>query len=573
MGYKVFYSFQTDINSKLNLGFIKNAIKKAIRNIKEFDIEPLIDGFGEVGGNPPLLETMLKHSSNADVFIGDVTFTSSKIWQSKGVSFHDDGKQILIEIDKPISNLKPAPNPNVLIETGYSWGLKNFDRTILVMNTAFGEPEMLPVDMKGLRYPITYNLSEERANQSDIKSEEQKNLVKAFEIAIRNSIKSSINHQSDILSPLQLYTSLAEISRPPYILIKTMKKIIKRLRLTISKDDKPIRIIAPAKSGKSRLLFELFRKNDDLEEITESKNRMVYHDYNGALDGDIAQKLDILKKRNIDTILILDNCPEHKIESLEELFMGSRIKLITTSINSQNSRNEIIITKGDQIDMCTEILETKFSYNKSVELANKLNGNIKMAILNLSDKISFEGQTSSLELIKQEIGKGNVGKGAVELLTNISLFKYIGIKNGHEHDLNVLLKIFYPDTKPEEVKQILDLLIEHKLINRKGDFIQVNTDDEELTYEWWKDIDSTKIDQIHNLESNSLFYRLIDKLLKTHKRIPIPSLEHNLFGNDKFLTKNNFYETSIGQKFLNDFAHIFPEKVLNLSESIVKKHI
>ncbi|SDS58101.1 hypothetical protein SAMN05192545_1654 [Maribacter dokdonensis] len=46
MGYKAFYSFQTDINSKLNLGFIKNAI----RNIKEFDIEPLIDGFGEVVG-------------------------------------------------------------------------------------------------------------------------------------------------------------------------------------------------------------------------------------------------------------------------------------------------------------------------------------------------------------------------------------------------------------------------------------------------------------------------------------------------------------------------------------------
>ena len=120
MGYKIFYSYQSDISKKLNQFFIREAINLAIDRIKDYDIEPLIEGFYGKGGNPPLAETMLEQSRDADIFIGDVTFTSSKIWQSKGVAFNEDANSYLIEIEKPV-DLNPAPNPNVLLETGYSW--------------------------------------------------------------------------------------------------------------------------------------------------------------------------------------------------------------------------------------------------------------------------------------------------------------------------------------------------------------------------------------------------------------------------------------------------------------------
>ena len=138
MGYRIFYSYQSDIDKRLNIKFIREAINEAISKITDYDIEPLIEGFYGIGGNPPLAEKMLQQSQSSDIFIGDVTFTSSKVWHNP-IDFVEGEKSNLIEIPK--GDLKPSPNPNVLIETGFSWALKGYDRTILVMNTAFGQPE------------------------------------------------------------------------------------------------------------------------------------------------------------------------------------------------------------------------------------------------------------------------------------------------------------------------------------------------------------------------------------------------------------------------------------------------
>ncbi len=159
MGYRIFYSYQSDIKKELNKSFIKDAIENAVSQITDYEIEPLVEGFYGVSGNPPLLETMLKQSLNSDIFIGDLTFTMSKVWHNP-IGITEDDKSILVEIPK--GDLKPSPNPNVLIETGYSWAIKKYERTILIMNEAFGKPSELPVDMRNLRRPITYNLSEER---------------------------------------------------------------------------------------------------------------------------------------------------------------------------------------------------------------------------------------------------------------------------------------------------------------------------------------------------------------------------------------------------------------------------
>ena len=201
MGYRIFYSYQSDVEKKLNHAFIRDAINDAIARITEFSIGSLIEGFYGVGGNPPLAQVMFDQSKGSDIFIGDVTFTSSKIWQSQGVKVEEDANTYLIEIDKPI-NLKPAPNPNVLLEAGYSWALKSHYRTILVLNEAFGRPSELPVDMQGLRWPITYNLCETRYNKASKQKKEKDNLVNALEFAIRDAINSSIEYQIKRWRPL-----------------------------------------------------------------------------------------------------------------------------------------------------------------------------------------------------------------------------------------------------------------------------------------------------------------------------------------------------------------------------------
>ncbi|WP_047416549.1 hypothetical protein [Cellulophaga sp. Hel_I_12] len=569
MGYKIFYSFQTDTDSKLNLGFIRKAIEKAIKNIKEFDIDPLLEGFRGVGGNAPLLETMLKQSAKADVFIGDITYTSSKIWQSKGVSFFEDGKQYFIEIDKTIE-LKPAPNPNVLIETGYSWGIKNFERTILVMNTAFGDPSLLPVDMKGLRYPISYNLSEKRFSQSHIKVEELKVLTKALEGAIRTAINSTIEHQKNILSPLQPYYEWERESRILFILTKKTEIILSEIRARVIQDNKPLRIVGPLKSGKSRILFEIFRKNGSLDAMPEQLNRIIYHNFDGATGGDISKQIHLLRSLDQSKILILDNCPNNNIQAFEDHFNETNIKLITLSNTSQQVYNEYEISKDDTIEISKEILLTKFGYNKAEELANELGGDIRKVIQNLSNNVSLEGQTSSLELIKQELGEGNVKNGGMELLTNISLFKFLGAQSMFNHEICCFIDAFYPGSRLDEIYEIIEILIKHNLVVRRGDFIEVVVDNEELIYDWWKNLDSVKIDAIHILDNKSLLDKFSKQLIRAHKNIPIPNLENNLFGPAKFFRKGDYYLTHQGQRFLNNLVPVFPEKVLELSEEIVK---
>ena len=158
----------------------------------------------------------------------------------------------------------------------------------------------------------------------------------------------------------------------------------------------------------------------------------------------------------------------------------------------------------------------------------------------------------------------------MNLLTNLSLFKFMGIQNGHEHELNSFLRTFYPGAKLSEINSIIEILVEKGLVARKGDFIQVVNDNEELIYEWWKKLDLIKIETIHKVDNTRLLNKFFEQLITTHKNIAIPNLESNLFGPDKFLKKDNYYATEVGQNFLNELASIFPEKVLGLSEEIVK---
>lgn len=80
-------------------------------------------------------------------------------------------------------------NPNVLIE--YGWGLNSpsRERYIAVMNTAFGDSsgENLPFDMRYLRRPLQYHLSENA--DADVKRKEMDKLVEKFVSAIKLIIK------------------------------------------------------------------------------------------------------------------------------------------------------------------------------------------------------------------------------------------------------------------------------------------------------------------------------------------------------------------------------------------------
>ena len=94
MKYNIFYSYQSDIDKDINEKFIGDALRKAAGSIKfcAFDI---IKGFDGTSGNKPLAQTMFEQSFNSNIFVGDLSFTSSRASHQENLICTFFGKQYL----------------------------------------------------------------------------------------------------------------------------------------------------------------------------------------------------------------------------------------------------------------------------------------------------------------------------------------------------------------------------------------------------------------------------------------------------------------------------------------------
>src|SRR5690349_4930320 len=124
----VFYSWQSDLPNATNRGFVEKALEdatKAIRGDQSISIEPVIDRDTEgVAGAPDIASTIFAKIATAAVFVADVSIVMQS---AKGRS---------------------SPNPNVLVELGFAFRALSYERVLLVFNTAFGQVEQLPFDLR-----------------------------------------------------------------------------------------------------------------------------------------------------------------------------------------------------------------------------------------------------------------------------------------------------------------------------------------------------------------------------------------------------------------------------------------
>lgn len=166
---KIFYSWQSDSESKYNRGFIKNVLKKVINEINkdiefcEAGRELLLDhDTKDVPGTPDLAGTIFEKISSATLFIADISF-----------------------IAKNSANNRKVSNPNVLIELGYAIARLGSDRVLCVLNTANGLVEDLPFDLKHKRQPIQYCLNK---NSKD-KDKQKLQVITDLKLAITTILK------------------------------------------------------------------------------------------------------------------------------------------------------------------------------------------------------------------------------------------------------------------------------------------------------------------------------------------------------------------------------------------------
>jgi hypothetical protein len=139
----VFYSWMSDRHSFSNRSFIEDCLSRAVKQIAkdpELRVVPSLDRDikGEAGASD-IAATIFRKIEFAQAFVADVTIAASPLSGWK--------RRLLRWVKLP--DFRPAPNPNVLVELGYAAGVLGWNRCLLVVNTAFGDIDDLPFDLRG----------------------------------------------------------------------------------------------------------------------------------------------------------------------------------------------------------------------------------------------------------------------------------------------------------------------------------------------------------------------------------------------------------------------------------------
>ncbi|WP_306224940.1 hypothetical protein [Bosea beijingensis] len=169
---KVFWSWQDDSPRKTNRQFIKAALEEAVAAIEgnyvaeDADRPELDHDTKGVAGAKEIVPTLMAKIAASAVFVADVTPIGTT---AKG---------------------KALPNPNVMVELGWSLHKPGDDRQIYILNTANGwTADQLPFDIRHRRV-LTYTLSETADGKASerVKKQLVRDLIGAIQVILREHL-------------------------------------------------------------------------------------------------------------------------------------------------------------------------------------------------------------------------------------------------------------------------------------------------------------------------------------------------------------------------------------------------
>ena len=565
MEYRIFYSYQSDSPKQINELFIEKAIDEAIKTIKGAKIK-LIKGFKGTSGQKPLADTMLQQSESSDIFIGDVTLTAE-------FNDHTYKNHWLLssyqKIDK-YGKVKKYPNGNVLLETGYSWANKDYDRTILVINEMYGQAKGLPVDMGHLRWPVTYNLAESHSQEEYDAVLTQ--LVSDLKGAIVAALKTTRTYHRNRFKPFKQHDVWKSSDfEKKLIVTNELKDVVNQLRNGLIEPGNPQRLLGPSKSGKTRIARELYNKIDTtLKRDEESLEKVLYHDLDASNYGQIQKQLQDIRDLNQDYIVILDNCPiEIHTKLCDELYKTSA-RILTIANSNQEGINDqatVILSETYTSDVIRTGVEERFSNPAITSKIIKDSGtNIEEAITYISSEIKDQDIIAPEypEKWKQLLGEELIDAGALSILEELSLFTHIGINNHFERHSHFIVSNLPDGIDLEKFKGIVSTLANRGVLRIVGDFIVLDSFVEELALQRIDKFDVEQFsDYVLDLSKYELSKQFGDRLIELNKE-PQADLIGQLLGEDGLLSDYKFINSDQGSQLIFKISELFPKEVENL---------
>lgn len=157
---KIFYSWQSDTPREIGKDLIREALDDAVAQVSsDLDLQdaerPEVDQDTQgTLGAPAIAETILAKIAAADLVVVDVTLTGR------------------VTVGGAIGD-KAFINSNVAIELGAALGSHGDEVLLQVMNTHFGQKELLPFDLRHRRFPIQFDLAPDADKPSREKARRQ----------------------------------------------------------------------------------------------------------------------------------------------------------------------------------------------------------------------------------------------------------------------------------------------------------------------------------------------------------------------------------------------------------------
>jgi len=190
----IFFSWQSDLDSKTHRNYIEKCIKKAIKSLSKDDELHLFfeydrDTLGLIG-TPDITSSIFEKINKCALFIADISNIATTTKRS-------------------------IPNPNVLIELGYAINILGWDKIICFFDVNTGTIEQLPFDIRQKRI-LAYN---------PLKENEDKRII-----SILNENIISLYSQGKLANPLIDYMK----SKIDKCILDISKKICNLVFETIS---------------------------------------------------------------------------------------------------------------------------------------------------------------------------------------------------------------------------------------------------------------------------------------------------------------------------------------------------
>jgi hypothetical protein len=249
----IFYSWQSDLPNATNRGFIQTALEnaaKAIRDDDSIQVEPVVERDTQgTPGSPDIAGTILAKIEQCQVFVCDVSIINQTL--------------------KRGAQHRPTPNPNVLLELGYALKTLGLQRIVMVLNTEFGEVELLPFDLR-MKRVVRYAMKLDANDRSSERRELEKKLEEALRV-IFESLEADQSREPETLASVTGETMQAVSSLRPNqdaSVRQFMRTFAKELDVVapefpgLKSEDEPDELLVHALVQTEPLLLEFGRRGE-----------------------------------------------------------------------------------------------------------------------------------------------------------------------------------------------------------------------------------------------------------------------------------------------------------------------